>query len=276
MEPFMLLHAAGKQDLKSFISEGLKISKSKAKELIDSKLVFVNNKRIWIATYELKSGDEVNLDAAEKPQKDGKIPVLYEDENVLAVDKPPDIVSDRAGDSLESLLKKQTKNPKLCAIHRLDKETSGVMLFAKSFKALEAFKALWSEEKVEKIYYAVSNNEAQFKEKTVSEPVDGRSAVSHFTLLSKGYGLTVFRVNMETGRKHQIRIHLKSIGYPVLGDKTYGPNIIGGEWRKNIKRQMLHAYEISYPDPFTGKKVEITAPFPADFMEIAVKAGFKG
>ncbi len=272
----MLLKAViNGQDLKSFLAQSLSISKSKAKELIDAKLVFVNNKRIWIATHKLSPGDEVNVDAPDTAGKTDKIGILYEDDNVIAINKPSGIVSDRAGDSCESLLKKQLNNPKICAIHRLDKETTGVMLLAKSYQVFEAFKAMWQEKEVNKFYYAISTGEAPFKNKTVNEPVDNRSAISHVELIAKSYGLSFFCVKMETGRKHQIRVHLKSLGHPVLGDKEYGPNIIEGEWRKKIKRQMLHAREISYTDPITGKKTKVVAPFPQDFKDVAAKAGFK-
>lgn len=271
----MIFKAEKPIELKAFLAGSLSISKSKAKELIDSKQVFVNNKRVWIASYGLAAGDAVSVEARETGARPADIPVIYEDDNVIAVNKPPGIVSDRAGGSLESLLRKQTGNPKLCAIHRLDKETSGVILFAKAFKVLEAFKALWQDKGVEKVYYAVSTGEAGFKDRTITSPVDGKTAVSHLALIAKGCGLSAFRIKMETGRKHQIRVHLKSAGYPVLGDKTYGPNIMRSEWQKKIKRQMLHAYEISYADPFNGNKVRIRAPFPDDFLEMAAKTGYR-
>lgn len=268
-----------KQDLKSFLAQFLSISKSKAKELIDSKTVFVNSKRVWIATYELKPGDTVSADFKEDEPRTPNpelrhITVLFEDDNILAADKPAGIVTDKAGDSLENFLRKQTGNPKLCAIHRLDKETTGVNLFAKVFKVYEAYKDMWAEKEVEKTYYAVSTGEARFKQETISEPVEDKNAVSHVFLVSKGAGLLVFKIIMETGRKHQIRVHLKALGYPVLGDKTYGPNIIQGEWKKTIKRQMLHAREIVFLDPVNGKNVKIISPFPADFVAAAEKAGF--
>jgi RluA family pseudouridine synthase len=277
----MNLTVTEKQDLKTFLAQSLSISKSKAKELIDSKQVFVNNKRVWIATYELKPGDTISVDVKVDETRNPKpeahnVVVLYEDENILAADKPAGIVTDKAGDSLESVLRKQTNNPKLCAIHRLDKETTGVNLFAKAYKVFEAYKDMWSEKEVEKTYYAVSTGEAPFKQETVSEPIEKKSAVSHVSMVSKGAGLTVFKVNMETGRKHQIRVHLKYLGFPVLGDKTYGPNVIQGEWKKSIKRQMLHAREIKFLDPLSGKSVKIISPFPADFIEAAGKTGWKG
>jgi 23S rRNA pseudouridine1911/1915/1917 synthase len=272
----MNLTATDKQDLKSFISQSLSISKSKAKELIDTKQVFVNNKRVWIATYDLKPGDTVSLDTAAAAPKDSKIKILYEDANILAADKPSGIVTDKTGDSLESVLRKQINNPKLFAIHRLDKETTGVNLFAKSYNVFETYKNMWSEKQVEKIYYAVSTGEALFGEETVTEPIEKKSAVSHVTLVSKGFGLSLFKVGMETGRKHQIRIHLKYLGHPVLGDKTYGPNVIQGEWKKSIKRQMLHAHIIMFLDPISEKNVKIVSPFPADFMDAAAKTGWNG
>ena len=262
-------------DLKSYISKQIGISKGRSKTLIDSKQVFVNNKRIWIASYMLSAGDKVSLDIPDIKPGNTEADIIYSDDSVIAVNKTPDIVSDRAGDSLETLLRKQTNNPKLCAIHRLDRETSGVILYARTYKVLEAFRDLWSDKGVEKTYYAVSSGEADFKDRIIDEPIEGKAAMSRVELIAKGYGLSVFKIKMETGRKHQIRVHLKSIGYPVLGDKTYGPNIIEGEWRKKIKRQMLHAYEISYADPLNGNKVKISARFPDDFLEIAAKTGYR-
>jgi 23S rRNA pseudouridine1911/1915/1917 synthase len=272
----MNLTVTEKQDLKTFLAQSLSISKSKAKELIDTKQVFVNNKRVWIATYELKSGDTISVDIPAATVKDDKIKILYEDDNILAADKPPTMVTDKAGDSLESLLRKQLNNPKIVAIHRLDKETSGVNLFAKAYKVFEAYKDMWAEKEVEKVYYAVATGEAPFKQETVSDPIEKKSAVSHVSVEAKGAGLTVFKVNMETGRKHQIRVHLKYLGFPVLGDKTYGPNVLLGEWKKNIKRQMLHAREIRFLDPINGKNVKIISPLPQDFIEAAAKTGWKG
>lgn len=273
--------ATGKQGLKSFIALSLSISKSKAKEIIDSKQVFVNNKRVWIATYELKTGDtisvDVNVDETRNPKPETRsVAVLYEDENIIAADKPAGIVTDKAGDSLETVLRKQTNNPKLCAIHRLDKETTGVNLFAKAYKVFEAYKDMWAEKDVEKTYFAISTGEAPFVHEDVTEPIEGKSAISHVSVAAKGSGLTVFKILMETGRKHQIRVHLKFLGHPVLGDKTYGPNVIQGEWKKSIKRQMLHAAEIKFKDPITGISVKIISPFPQDFIEAAARTGWKG
>jgi 23S rRNA pseudouridine1911/1915/1917 synthase len=134
---------------------------------------------------------------------------------------------------------------------------------------------MWHDKGVEKTYYAVSTGEAHFKRQTVREPIEAKDAVSHVSLIAKGYGLSVFKIGLETGRKHQIRIHLKHLGYPVLGDKTYGPHVIHSEWKKNIKRQMLHAYQIAFIDPINGKNVRITSSFPGDFKEIAEKTGWK-
>ena len=263
-----------KQDLKTFLSENLKISKSRAKDIIDSRRVFVNDRRVWIATYGLKIGDVVSVEAPEhKKDKQDEVVILYEDESIIAANKPPDILADKEGDSLEALLRRQTENPGLRAIHRLDRETSGVILYAKNNEVFEAFKELWMEKNVEKIYYAISLKEASFTKRGVAVPIDGKRAVSHIELASKARGLSCFKVIIETGRKHQVRVHLASLGHPVLGEKFYNKDEIKGDWQKSIKRHMLHAYEIKFTSPVSNKPIDIIAPFPGDFVEYARKAG---
>jgi len=161
------------------------------------------------------------------------------------------------------------------AIHRLDRDTTGINLFAKRPVAFEAYRTMWQEKAVEKRYYAIASGEARFRDKTVSQPVEGKSAVSHIRTECAGYGITVFGINIETGRKHQIRLHLKSLGHPVLGDSEYGESLVRAAWKKSVERQMLHAAKMSFADPWSGRPITISSGVPADFAEIAAKAGWK-
>ncbi len=256
----------GKTDLKTFLSDILNISRSKAKNLIDTKNIFVNQKRAWIASFSLKKGDIVYIPEINFKQKLKDLKIIYEDEYIFAINKDAGIISDKNFNSAENLLKRQLNNPDIKAIHRLDKETSGVLLFAKNKKIFEIFKNLWKEKRVKKIYLAICHNEANFLKKEINIPIENKKAKSLIEKISSENNLTLFKIIAETGRKHQIRIHLAKIGFPVLGDKVYGPNIIKEERLRNIKRQLLHCYELSFPCPFTKKIVTIKTEIPDDFL----------
>ncbi|NPA54012.1 MAG: RluA family pseudouridine synthase [Aquificae bacterium] len=252
-------------DLKTFVSEKLKISKKKAKEIIDSKNVFVNNKRIWIATHNLKKGDIVEVVDFTAPKWNIENSIIYEDEFIIAVQKPPFLESENKKGSVEDLLRKYKKDQKIKAIHRLDRETSGVLLFAKNNKIFEKFKELWHKKEVEKKYLAISHNEASFKKKVINEPIDKKYAKSIIKTLKTRNGFSLFEVEIKTGRKHQIRRHLKKAGFPIVGDKTYGLKKVDHPLLKNVKRQMLHASSLSFFHPFLKRKITIKAKPFSDF-----------
>ena len=253
-------------NLKDFVSDQLKIPKKKAKELIDSKTVFVNNKRVWISSHQLKKGDIVELYPPKKAEKwDIKNNIIYEDDFIIAVNKPPFLESERKKGSVEDLLRKHKKDTKIVAIHRLDRETSGVLLFAKNKRILDKFKDLWRKKDVKKIYLAISHNEAEFKKKVINEPIDKKYAKTFVITKKTGNGFSLFEVEIITGRKHQIRIHLAKIRYPIVGDKVYGLKNLTNPFIKNVKRQMLHAHKISFFHPFLKRKINITAKPLPDF-----------
>lgn len=254
-------------NLKDFIADSLKISKNQAKDIIDSRNVLVNNKRVWIASHTLKEGDVVEI--LQTQHTDTKnLKIIYEDEYVVAVNKPPTLVSDREKDSVEFILREKLKNPKIKAIHRLDKETSGILLLAKDFKIFERFKDLWEDKNVFKLYLAISHNEANFNHLTVNLPIDDKPAVSHIKLIKKGNGFSYFQVRIETGRKHQIRRHLASIRHPIVGDKIYGVKKLEHNLLKRVSRQMLHSYKLSFFHPYKNKKINLTAEIPTDFKNV--------
>jgi RluA family pseudouridine synthase len=253
------------KDLKNFIAQKLDISKNKAKEIIDSKNVFVNDKRIWIATHMLKKGDivEISLTTSQKWSIENSI--LYEDDFIISVQKPPFLESENKKGSVEDLLRKHRKDNKIKAIHRLDRETSGVLLFAKNLKVFDKFKELWHRKEVGKKYLAISHNEASFKKKVINEPIDKKYAKSIVKTLKTKNGFSLFEVEIKTGRKHQIRIHLSKLGFPIVGDKIYGIKKIQHPLLKNVKRHMLHSHTISFFHPFLKKKITIKAKPFGDF-----------
>ncbi|WP_457621519.1 pseudouridine synthase [Persephonella sp.] len=253
-------------DLKSFLSEILGITKNKAKEIIDSKIVFVNSKRVWIASHPLKKGDTVEISGFYS-RNSWKLTesVIYEDSYIIAVQKPPFLESEGNKNSVEFLLKKEI-DKRIRAIHRLDRETSGVLLFARNDKVFYRFKDIWRKKEVTKLYLSISYGEAGFRKKVVNLPVDKKYAKSIFRTKKVSSGLTLFEVEIKTGRKHQIRIHSSKIRHPIVGDKIYGLKHIEDPLLKNVSRQMLHGYRIRFRHPFTGKVIDIKAPPYQDFF----------
>ncbi len=262
--------------LKEFLAESMGISNNRAKEIIDTRNVFVNDRRIWMAGHILNKGDCVEIkEYTEKKTPPVKsLNILYESGELIAVEKPAGMVSNEKKGSVEDILRRQKSNPKILAAHRLDKQTSGVMLFVKSRAILEKYKNIWKEHKVKKIYLAVCLGEARFESKQVDLLIENRLALSCFEKISSGNGLTFFKVTIDTGRKHQIRIHAASMGYPVVGDSEYGNKTVKNELARAASRQMLHAYELVFPED--GREISVKCEMPDDIKFFAEKAGFKG
>ena len=257
-------------DLKSFIAEKLNISKKKAKEIIDSKNVFVNDKRIWIATHRLKKGDKVEVNIKEANSENIKNRIIYEDKYIIAVSKPPFVDSNQSKNSVENQLRELKKDKNIEAIHRLDRETSGVLLFAKNRDIFEKFKDNWNEI-TDKKYLAIIHGNPKFSKKVIDSPIENKRAISEVRKLSTNGEFSLVEIKIPTGRKHQIRIHLAREGYPIVGDKIYGLKRIDNRLIKNITRHMLHSREIELFHPFLKKKIRIKAPLERDFKELKEK-----
>jgi len=267
------IYVEKKGNLKDFLAKSLNISKTKAKHLIDTRNVLVNGQRVWIASHLLSKGDIVEILEEKKAKENVKITeknIIYEDNFIIAVNKPPFIISESDKNSVEDQLRK-LKGKGIKAIHRLDRETSGVLLFAKSYPVFERFKKLWQNKSIKKIYRAVSHRKANFKKRIVNFDIDGKYAKSEISTLKTYSEYSYFEINIKTGRKHQIRIHLSKIGYPIVGDKEYGLKFIEEPLLKGVKRQLLHAYFISFFHPYLKKKVIINAPLFEDFKKFLKK-----
>ncbi|MGC8764442.1 MAG: RluA family pseudouridine synthase [Brevinematia bacterium] len=256
-----------KSDIKliDFISLKLSVSKNKAKEIIDSKLVFVNSQRVWMAKHLLQDGDIVEFYGEPDKKAPINVDIVYEDDYLIVVNKPPLIITNESENSLEHSLRKLKQNENIRAVHRLDKETSGLVIFAKSNEAFEELKNLWKKKDVKKTYLAICYGTSNFKEKWISDPIDGKTAKSHIKLISSKMGFSYFEVEIITGRKHQVRKHLASIRHPIVGDKTYGLNQLENNLLKSVKRQLLHSYRMEFVHPFSGKRISFFAPIPDDF-----------
>ncbi|MCF6158321.1 MAG: RluA family pseudouridine synthase [wastewater metagenome] len=256
-----------KNTLLDFIARKLSLSKKKAKQLLDKRQVFVNTKRVWIASYQLQRGDIVEILTEEVPSL--QLPhnfILFQNKHYVIVSKPPDILTN-GPESLEVILRERFHNKTIQAVHRLDKNTSGAVIFAMHKEAFERMKTLFKKNLVKKIYRVIVKGHVRKQVFTIGTPIHGQRAVTHVTLLKRGTTASYLEADIETGRTHQIRIHLASIGHPVIGETEYDRRPVENPLARQIGRHMLHAYQITFPHPYTHTTVSATADIPDDFSQ---------
>ncbi len=280
--------------LDSYISKHTEFSRTIAKKLIQENKVLVNGKKCKEA-YSVQKGEIITIqkeppkETAIKPQNI-QVPILYEDENMLVVNKPKGMVVHPANGNLEGTLVNAIMG--MCKdslsgiggeirpgiVHRLDKDTSGVLMIAKNDKTHIELSRQIKEHEVEKTYIALVKGCTKENEATINMPIgrstqdrkkmavrkEGKSAVTHFKVLKRFANYTLLEVKIETGRTHQIRVHLAYIGYPIVGDATYS----SGKNPWNIQGQCLHAKSLQFKNPATGKEMYIEAPLPEYFSQI--------
>ena len=248
-----------------FLAKKLELSKKGAKRLLDSKRVFVNGRRIWMAQSKLMRGDKVEVQGERARAELQSSQTLYQDNEYLIFDKPPGIVTN-GPDSLELKLRELFNLPGLTAVHRLDKDTSGCVLMAKSRAIKEKTEIVFRQKQVQKIYNVIVAGWVSGDIDEVKKPIDGKAAITKIEIISANDFASHLRLKIPTGRTHQIRKHMLSIRHPVVGDKDYNNNVQSHGLFKSINRQMLHASELSFASPFNGKEIAIKSRLPKDFV----------
>jgi 23S rRNA pseudouridine1911/1915/1917 synthase len=226
------------------------ISRRKARELIGQKRVFVNDRPVGVASREVSERDRITL-AEELPE----LEVIRETPDWVAVNKPPGIPTQPARDrkqrSLEELMR--ARFGAIYLVHRVDTQTSGVVVFAKTRTAAAQLSALFASRVIRKTYLAVVEG-AVTRELTIESPIGGRDAHTIVRPLRQFDGRTLVEAEILTGRTHQIRIHMKSVEQPVVGDRRYGSTM-------PAPRMLLHAWKLEHA--FFGDA--LVAPLPGDF-----------
>lgn len=208
--------------------------------------------------------------------------VLFEDGEILVVDKPAgQIVHPAPGHETGALtdelvaycpaMRGVGSESRPGVVHRLDQDTSGVMVFAKTQAAyLNLRRQFESHKDIRKTYLAVCHGAPKPPKGTIDEPVgrDHLRAVSHYEVLGRQGPVALVKFVIETGRMHQIRIHAKSLGHPLVGDRLYGDAAADRRLRRRAKRTLLHAVELSFLHPTTERRVTFAAPPPADLVYV--------
>lgn len=250
----------------------------------NGKLVFVNEK--------LQAGDElaVMVDIEEEETvapEEMPLCIRYEDDDLMVIAKPAGLVVHPTGNHPAGTLangviaywKKRGEARRFRAANRLDKDTSGLMIVAKNQWAHEQFSRMQQERTLHRFYQAIAEGTIAAEEGTIDAPIglaensfitrkirpDGQTAVTHYRVLARGVGMTLLELKLETGRTHQIRVHMQSIGHSLAGDDLYG----GG--REHIGRQALHAARLSFVHPRSKETMTFAEPLPDDMQALLQK-----
>ena len=273
------------------------VSRSYLQKLIKEKQVYVNEKA-QKASYRLKTGDQVSFVIPDQVQpdiipEDIELDILYEDRDVIVVNKPKDMVVHPAAghfshtlvnglmyhckDSLSGI--NGVLRPGI--VHRIDKDTTGSIIACKNDNAHIKIADQLKEHSITRKYRAICYGVVKEDTGTINAPIgrdekdrkkmsitqNGKQAVTHYKVLERFKEYTYIECQLETGRTHQIRVHMASIGHPLLGDEVYSSR----KWPYATKGQTLHAYILGFVHPVSGKYIETTAPIPEYFDAILDK-----
>ena len=278
----------------TYLSENTEYSRTAIQRLIDNDKISVNGKKEK-TSYKVKQGDIIEIE--EEPAKeidlkaqDIPLEILYQDNDIIVVNKPKGMVVHPANGNPDGTLVNAIMS--ICKdslsgiggeirpgiVHRLDKNTSGAIIIAKNDKAHIALSEQLKKHEIKKTYIALVRGVVKENNATINMPIarskkdrkkmdvdkNGKEAVTHFKVLKRFQDCTLLEINIETGRTHQIRVHLSHIGYPIIGDEVYS----NGKNKWNIEGQCLHAKSLDFKHPITGKKMHIEAELPNYFKEI--------
>lgn len=248
--------------------------------------VFVNER--------LRADDEIVVMVEQEeteavPPEEMPLAIRYEDDDFMVIAKPAGLVVHPTGNHPGGTLangviaywQKRGEQRKFRAVNRLDKDTSGLLIVAKNQWAHEQFSRMQQERSLHRIYRAIAEGNVEPDAGTIDAPIslaehsfttrqiraDGQPAVTHFRVLARGNGLSFVELRLETGRTHQIRVHMSSQGYPLAGDDLYGGQ------RTWIGRQALHASRLSFAHPRSGTQMEWEEPLPEDMQQLLERIG---
>jgi len=238
------------QPIVQVVANKLRISKKQAKKLLDAKKVFVNGKRLWMAQSPLTEGDKIEVQEVVKHEVNiGSNAFLYRDEELLIIDKPPGITTN-GDESLELHLRGILKVPSLLAVHRLDRDTSGCVIFAMSKGIKDKLEELFRKKSVVKHYSALVYGWVPGEIEEIKKALDGKPALTKVSIVSANQHASHVRLQILTGRMHQIRRHMAAIRHPVIGDKDYATERVDFGALRMVERQMLHATSLEFESPF--------------------------
>ena len=275
------------QELMEFMLKQMSgISKNRVKNLLTGHAVTVDRKLITQYNYMLNVGEMVRISRHKRSTEliNKYIKIIYEDKDIIVIEKQPGILSMASSPNqfcvktiLDEYFRKRHFKCTAHVVHRLDRETSGLMIYAKSIEMEQILEHDWHDIVYDRRYVAVLCGQMEQEGGTIhswlkdnkafitySSPTDngGKEAITHYHLLQKNKDYSLVEMRLETGRKNQIRVHMKDLGFPVAGDTKYGNG------RNPIGRLALHAYRLNFYHPRTGEPLTFETPFPTSFKKL--------
>lgn len=264
-------------------------TRSEVKSLLAHHQIWVDNEVITQYNHPLEMGQEVVVNWTKvlvEKQPQG-LNIVFEDPYIIIIEKEAGLLSiatatekeQTAYSILSDHVKKRDSKNKIFVLHRLDRDTSGVMMFAKSEKVQQLLQNAWKETVLERSYVAVVEGLVTKEQGTITSwlteskafimyssrtPNDGQKAVTHYQVLKKNKHYSLLEVKLETGRKNQIRVHMQDIGHSVIGDKKYGAT------KHPIGRLGLHARVLAFKHPITGEEVRYETDIPKEFLNLFI------
>ena len=263
------------------------LSRNNLKKLLSNQQVLVNGAEVRQFNFLLAKDDIVSL-SPYKVRKDGKrvskLKILYEDDELIAINKPAGLLSiatdkekeETAYRLMMDYVQEANKKNRVFVVHRLDKETSGVLIFSKSEELKNALQDKWNDLVKLREYIAICEGKFDKKEGTrisyllptktnlmfsSHKPNDGQKAITHYQVINENDTCSLLKVKIDTGRKNQIRVHMKDLGHNVVGDDKYGSNL------NPINRLGLHARVLEFDHPLKNKHFKFIAETPKEFLD---------
>jgi 23S rRNA pseudouridine1911/1915/1917 synthase len=259
-------------------------SRSTVKSFLTHRQIVVDDKVITQFDSPLQVGQKVILNYGYNPTKTSYtgLKIVFEDDYLIVIEKQPGLLSIASNTEREqtayNILRSHVKNKnpmnKIFILHRIDRETSGLMMFAKDAEVQKKMQHNWDETVTDRSYIALVEGVVEedagtisgylkeskaFKMHSVHNPGDGVLAITHFKVLKRNRKYSLLEVELETGRKNQIRAHMQEFGHPIVGDRKYGAK------DNPIKRIGLHAHSLSFIHPVTGDEMKFTCNIPSKF-----------
>lgn len=272
--------------LLEYLINNVSESRSKLKATLQGRGIAVNGRMVTQFDYQLKAGDKIIISRHKKQNqfKSRYVKIVYEDRWLVVVEKNIGILSMAAGHSslnvksvLDDYFLKSRQKCRAHVVHRLDRDTSGLMVYAKDIETEQILEHNWHQIVYDRRYVAVVSGEMEQNNGTIanwlkdnkayitySSPTDngGKYAVTHFQVLNRTTEHSLVEYKLETGRKNQIRVHSADMGHPVCGDVKYG----NGD--DPLHRLCLHAYMLCFTHPVTGEPMEFSTPIPTAFRSL--------
>lgn len=275
--------------LMEFVASALPdIKRTRLKQMLSHNQIAVNGQPVRAFDRELRQGDRVMVNFVRefKVFRHRRLRIVYEDEHIIVIEKGYGLLSigtdSKSDGTAYSILKDYVKwhNPanKIFVVHRLDRDTSGLMMFAKSIEAKEKMQHNWNNMVLNRKYLAVVEGtpdpesdtirtylaeNSRYEVYSTDNPEEGKLAVTRYTTLRAGRNYSLLEVELDTGRKNQIRVHLSGIGHPISGDRKYGAS------PSPIHRLALHAATLRFVHPVTRQEMNFSTPVPRSFLSLA-------